>query len=69
MVTHQLQIERRTVKVRQSETDDLPLCYAANQIAAELSEICIQQLANELTARAVKRISIDLPGVIALNAI
>ena len=69
MVTHQLQVERRTVKVRLSETDVLPLCYAANQIAAELSEICTQQLANELTARAVKRISIDLPGVIALNAI
>ena len=28
MVTHQLQVERRTEKVRQSETDVLPLCYA-----------------------------------------
>ena len=27
MVTHQLQVERRTGKVRQSETDVLPLCY------------------------------------------
>ena len=30
MVTHQLQVERRTGKVRQSETDVLPLCYATN---------------------------------------
>ena len=30
MVTHQLQVERRTGKVRQSETDVLPLCHAAN---------------------------------------
>ena len=30
MVTHQLQVERRTGKVRQSETDVLPLCHATN---------------------------------------
>jgi len=30
VVTHQLQVERRTWKVRQSETDVLPLCYATN---------------------------------------
>jgi len=29
VVRHQLQVERRTGKVRQSETDVLPLCYAA----------------------------------------
>ena len=28
VVTHQLQVERRTGKVRQSKTDVLPLCYA-----------------------------------------
>jgi len=28
MVTHQLQVERRTGKVRQSETDVPPLCHA-----------------------------------------
>ena len=27
VVTHQLQVERRTGKVRQSETDVLPLCH------------------------------------------
>ena len=32
MVTHQLQVERRTGKVRQSETDVLPLCYATVDI-------------------------------------
>ena len=31
MVTHQLQVERRTGKVRQSETDVLPLCHATNR--------------------------------------
>ena len=30
MVTHQLQVERRTGKVRQSKTDVLPLCHATN---------------------------------------
>ena len=30
MVTHQLQVERRTVKVCQPETAILPLCYATN---------------------------------------
>ena len=32
VVTHQLQVERRTGKVRQSETDVLPLCHATNLI-------------------------------------
>ena len=32
MVTHQLQVEHRTGKVRQSETDVLPLCHATNRI-------------------------------------
>jgi len=30
VVTRQLQVERRTGKVRQSETDVLPLCHATN---------------------------------------
>jgi len=30
VVTHHLQVKRRTGKVRQSETDILPLCYATN---------------------------------------
>jgi len=32
VVTHQLQVERRTGKVRQSETDVLPLCHATNLV-------------------------------------
>jgi len=30
MVTHQLQVERRTGKVRRSKTDVLPLCHETN---------------------------------------
>jgi len=30
VVTHQLQVERRTGKVHQSQTDVLPLCYATS---------------------------------------
>jgi len=30
VVTRQLQVERRTGKVRRPETNDLPLCYATN---------------------------------------
>jgi len=31
VVTHQLQVERRTGKVRRSQSDVLPLCHATNQ--------------------------------------
>ena len=37
MVTHQLQVERRTGKVRQSETDVLPLSHATNCSVVVLS--------------------------------
>jgi len=33
VVTHQLQAERRTGKVRPSETDVLPLCHATNPVS------------------------------------
>ena len=32
MVTHQLQVERRTGKVRQSETDVPPLCHEQQHV-------------------------------------
>ena len=32
VVTHQLQVERRTGKVRRPETDVLPLCHATNYV-------------------------------------
>ena len=35
MVTHQLQVERRTGKVRRPETDVLPLCHATNLLTIE----------------------------------
>ena len=36
MVTHQLQVERRTGKVRRPETDVLPLCHATNSLVSAL---------------------------------
>ena len=38
MVTHQLQVERRTGKVRRPETDVLPLCHATNSGRKEWGE-------------------------------
>jgi len=35
VVTHQLQVERRTVKVRRPKTDVLPLCHATNRSEGE----------------------------------
>jgi len=32
MVNNQLQVERRTGKVRRSQTDVLPLCHATNRV-------------------------------------
>ena len=32
VITRQLQVERRTAKVRLSETDVLPLCHATNAV-------------------------------------
>ena len=37
-VTHQLQVERRTGKVRQSETDVLPLCHATSTVQPRLHD-------------------------------
>ena len=38
MVTHQLQVEHRTGKVRRPETDVLPLCYATNLEIGKLAK-------------------------------
>jgi len=47
VVTHQLQVERRTEKVRRPETDVLPLCHATNQSVLEeeerMSRIAVQR--------------------------
>jgi len=36
VVTHQLQVERRTGKVRRPETDVLPLCHATNYLSVAI---------------------------------
>jgi len=41
VVTHQLQVERRTGKVRRPETDVLPLCYATNLWNVNVSKTAI----------------------------
>jgi len=45
VVTHQLQVERRTGKVRRPETDVLPLCHATKyvQYYNYSGTACIQQ--------------------------
>ena len=37
MVTHQLQVERRTGKVRRPETDVLPLCHATTNVRVRVT--------------------------------
>jgi len=45
VVTHQLQVERGTGKVRRSQTDVLPLCHAArNQPNPRLPSRCADTL-------------------------
>ena len=39
VVTHQLQVKRRTGKVRRPETDVLPLCHATNQSSSKTSQL------------------------------
>jgi len=48
VVTHQLQVERRTGKVRQSETDVLPLCHATsnNEIGKRIN---VSKIANNIS--------------------
>ena len=41
MVTHQLQVERRTGKVSRQETDVLPLCHATNLQDSRFSVLCL----------------------------
>ena len=41
MVTHQLQVERRTGKVRRPETDVLPLCHATNCVNSRIQSFSI----------------------------
>ena len=45
VVTHQLQVERRTGKVRRPETDVLPLCHAANYSMTSLHKSALTEIA------------------------
>jgi len=47
MVTHQLQVERRTGKVRQSETDVIPLYHATNRETVNHKKNKIKRVALE----------------------
>jgi len=44
VVTHQLQVERRTGKARRLKTDVLPLCYATRGYAMEFRGGFLRQL-------------------------
>jgi len=44
VVTHQLQVERRTGKVRRPETDVLPLCHATNYIDYSALEVFLNDM-------------------------
>ena len=52
MVTYQLQVERRTGKVRRPETDVLPLCYATNLLRLGLGLLG----GSELRIRSMNRL-------------
>ena len=59
MVTHQLQVERRTGKVRQSETDVLPLCRATNQLIAAavlIGDTTVDYAGNDAVEHGVFRV-------------
>jgi len=49
VVTHQLQVERRTGKVRRPETDVLPLCHATNQSGKVDGQKCYDVIEKNLS--------------------
>jgi len=51
VVTHQLQVERRTGKVRLSETDVLPLCHAATVWVSNRRRVCVPECACKFHGR------------------
>ena len=62
MVTHQLQVERRTGKVRRPETDVLPLFHATNRVVVVVNaSLCfvvtlLIKVLNNLLASAISRL-------------
>ena len=62
MVTRQLQVERRTGKVRRPKTDVLPLCHATNHGATQPCPFC-----KSLTCLVSWHSGTDTCGVITVN--
>jgi len=50
VVTHQLQVERRTGKVRRPQTDVLPLCHATNSTNASVVLMTVFMVPSQRTA-------------------
>ena len=61
MVTHQLQVKRRTGKVRRPETDVLPLCHATNLVICLEGAKCrlAQMMPLPLTVSCFSKIQIS----------
>jgi len=65
VVTHQLQVERRTGKVRQSETDVLPLCHASNILSSVMCVYAWNRFRhNWLVERSGKWAEPDYPAMV-----
>jgi len=62
VVTHQLQVERRTAKAHRPKTDALPLDHATNQFAANVVPILV---AMAMSIRPRSR----LPGMSSLDSL
>jgi len=64
VATNQLQVERRTGKVRQSETDVLPLCYDTNWWSGIFSEIVKNKNQQQILQATVLLLCISRAGQI-----
>jgi len=66
VVTHQLQVERRTWSVRRPETDVLPLCHVRTQVKSRVS---IQTRELRLLTQECDFQGINIPNVYILFSI
>ena len=64
MVTHQLQVERRTGKVRRPETDVLPLSHATNHVTLCILSLIPCSLIKKLICNAEAVVSEAAPRCI-----
>ena len=67
MVTHQLQVERRTGKVCRPETDVLPLCHATNSNANSGGGVPTHSAARKLYALLLTRATLCCSAVYAVT--